>query len=130
MEHEIVWEYINPYYNTVGGKYRNNMVYRACRVPYEWIPQLERPAEISLEPVDVTFYKTSEQFTATAEKTASGVESSEDTVDKSSGQTIRSGKVTYIDGVDPFRHLSTGGGDTSDREEEEVINFCVGSIKI
>lgn len=106
------------------------MVYRAYRVPYEWIPQLERPVETSLEPVDVTFYKTSEQFTATAEKTASGVESSEDTVDKSSGQTTRSGKVTYIDGVDPFRHLSTGGGDISDGEGEEVINFCVGSIKI
>lgn len=156
-EHEIVWEYINPYYNTIGGKYRNNMVYRAYRVPYEWIPQLERPVETSLEPVNVTFYKTSEQFTATAEQPVlkvkengfsenaatniseqkqpeqdgvSVVESSEDTVDKSSGQTIRSGKVTYIDGVDPFRHLSTGGGDTSDGKEEEVINFCVGSIKI
>ena len=36
-EHEIVWEYINPYFNTILGQFTNNMVYRAYRVPYEWI---------------------------------------------------------------------------------------------
>jgi len=36
---EIVWEYINPYY---GRKDRQNIIYRAYRVPYEWVPQAER----------------------------------------------------------------------------------------
>ena len=48
-EHEIVWEYISPYY----GKSRNhNMVYRAYRVPYWWIPQVERPEERALPRID------------------------------------------------------------------------------
>ena len=74
----------------------------------------------------MTDYKLSEQFTATAES----VEITETAVDNVQGQILRSGKVTYIEGVDPFRHLSTGGGDTSDDEAEEIINFCVGSIKL
>jgi hypothetical protein len=41
-EHEIVWEYINPYF----GKHSHvNMVYRAYRIPYRWIPQLAIPEE-------------------------------------------------------------------------------------
>lgn len=36
-DHEIVWEYISPYYNKKG-KY--NLVYRAYRVPYDYVPQL------------------------------------------------------------------------------------------
>ena len=39
---EIVWEYISPYFNTVG-KY--NLVYRAYRVPYDYVPQLKKPRE-------------------------------------------------------------------------------------
>jgi hypothetical protein len=41
VDHEIVWEYINPYKGSteIPGM---NMVYRAYRVPYEWIPQLEK----------------------------------------------------------------------------------------
>jgi hypothetical protein len=41
---EIVWEYISPYFN----KHMNrdmNMVYRAYRLPYEWIPQVTKPVE-------------------------------------------------------------------------------------
>ncbi|MBI2853898.1 MAG: aryl-sulfate sulfotransferase [Chloroflexi bacterium] len=41
-EHEIVWEYISPY---KGNQYNMNMVYRAYRLPYEWIPQIARPEE-------------------------------------------------------------------------------------
>ena len=41
-DHEIVWEYINPYFNTILGQFTNNMVYRAYRVPYEWIPQVQK----------------------------------------------------------------------------------------
>ncbi len=41
-EHEIVWEYISPYY----GKGRNhNMVYRAYRLPYDWVPHAEARGE-------------------------------------------------------------------------------------
>ncbi|MEE8472652.1 MAG: aryl-sulfate sulfotransferase [Dehalococcoidia bacterium] len=41
-DHEIVWEYVSPYF----GKGRNqNKVYRAYRAPYQWVPQIERPEE-------------------------------------------------------------------------------------
>lgn len=41
-KHELVWEYISPYYGMDG---RSNHVYRAYRVPYEWVPQLNLPKE-------------------------------------------------------------------------------------
>ena len=31
-----------------------NMVYRAYRVPYEWVPQLDKPEETPIERIDVT----------------------------------------------------------------------------
>ncbi|MFV0436445.1 MAG: aryl-sulfate sulfotransferase [Desulfopila sp.] len=46
-DHEIVWEYISPYYSEKG-KY--NLVYRAYRVPYDYVPQLEKPAEKAVVP--------------------------------------------------------------------------------
>ncbi|MDR0221024.1 MAG: aryl-sulfate sulfotransferase, partial [Lachnospiraceae bacterium] len=49
-EHETVWEYINPYYTNIPGRGRLNMVYRAYRVPYEWIPQLAKPEETDIAP--------------------------------------------------------------------------------
>lgn len=36
-DHELVWEYINPYRDDKG----MNMVYRAYRMPYAWVPQAE-----------------------------------------------------------------------------------------
>ena len=54
VDHKIVWEYISPHW---GENLKMNMVYRAYRVPYEWIPQLEIPAEVPLEPVNVTTYR-------------------------------------------------------------------------
>jgi hypothetical protein len=53
-EHELVWEYISPYW---GALMKMNMVYRAYRVPYEWVPQLDRPKETPIEPIDVTTYR-------------------------------------------------------------------------
>jgi hypothetical protein len=48
-EHSIVWEYISPYFE----KERNhNMVYRAYRVPFEWIPQVEEPDAIPVPRLD------------------------------------------------------------------------------
>lgn len=46
---EIVWEYINPYFNK---KDKRNIVYRAYRVPYEWIPQTEPPKTKEIPPID------------------------------------------------------------------------------
>jgi hypothetical protein len=43
-EGDIVWEYMYPVFNP------RNAVYRAYRLPYEWIPQLERPEERPVVP--------------------------------------------------------------------------------
>src|SRR5215472_18651883 len=40
--HELVWEYISPYW----GKRGLNMVYRAYRAPYAWVPYREAPVEV------------------------------------------------------------------------------------
>ncbi len=42
---EIVWEYMYP----LDEEGRND-VYRGYRLPYEWIPQLDRPEEIAVTP--------------------------------------------------------------------------------
>jgi hypothetical protein len=44
---ETVWEYINPYYQP---KENFNMVYRAYRVPYDYVPQLKPPKEDAITP--------------------------------------------------------------------------------
>ncbi len=49
-DHEIVWEYISPFW---GKTLNNNMVYRAYRIPYGWIPQLAQPQETPIAAVDV-----------------------------------------------------------------------------
>jgi hypothetical protein len=52
VDYKTVWEYINPYYfEAHGGVY--NMIYRAYRVPYDWIPQLVIPNEESIPALDV-----------------------------------------------------------------------------
>jgi hypothetical protein len=43
----IVWEYMNPLF---AGPRPSNDVYRAYRLPYEWIPQLARPSEKGITP--------------------------------------------------------------------------------
>lgn len=53
-DHELVWEYISPYF---GNDNRSNSVYRAYRVPYEWVPQLDTPKEVAIEPVDVSTFR-------------------------------------------------------------------------
>jgi len=44
---KIVWEYIYPVYS---GANAANSVYRAYRLPYDWIPQIQRPAEKPITP--------------------------------------------------------------------------------
>ena len=34
-----------------------NMVYRSYRLPYEWVPQLEKPAESPIERLDVSTFR-------------------------------------------------------------------------
>ncbi|MGF7184910.1 hypothetical protein GGQ84_000995 [Desulfitispora alkaliphila] len=53
-DHELVWEYISPYW---GKHMKINMVYRAYRVPYQWVPQLEQPQETPIEPIDVKTFR-------------------------------------------------------------------------
>ena len=53
-EHDLVWEYISPYW---GKHFRMNMVYRAYRAPYDYVPQLDRPKERAIEPINVSTYR-------------------------------------------------------------------------
>jgi hypothetical protein len=41
-QYEIVWEYVSPIFDKKRGM---NSVYRAYRLPYEWVPQAGRPGE-------------------------------------------------------------------------------------
>lgn len=43
---EVVWEFIAPF------KGMNQMIYRAYRYPYDYVPQLEKPTEIPVERLD------------------------------------------------------------------------------
>jgi hypothetical protein len=43
----IVWEYLNPLF---AGPRSSNDVYRAYRLPYDWIPQLAKPTEQAVTP--------------------------------------------------------------------------------
>jgi len=62
-EHELVWEYISPYFGHLsqfqgkGKSSKINMVYRAYRVPYEWVPQLDIPKEEGIARLDVTRFR-------------------------------------------------------------------------
>ena len=101
-EHEIVWEYINPYFNHIFEKFSNNMVYRAYRVPYAWVPQLEKPEEISIAPPDVATFRVPGSILGAGY-----------------------GKITNVAGTNPDAQLMTGGGDDSD---DERADFCVASV--
>lgn len=52
-QHELVWEFVSPYW---GKAMPMNAVYRAYRVPYEWVPQLQKPVESPIaRPINSTF---------------------------------------------------------------------------
>jgi hypothetical protein len=53
--HEIVWEYISPYWRK--GALNLNLVYRAYRTPYDWVPQLARPREAPVKRLDVKTFR-------------------------------------------------------------------------
>jgi hypothetical protein len=54
-EHQTVWEYINPYWRKP--PLALNLVYRAYRVPYDWVPQLGSPEERRVPRLDVTTFR-------------------------------------------------------------------------
>lgn len=45
---EIVWEYISPYMAYYDAPSAGNILYRAYRVPYAWVPQLPEPKEVAV----------------------------------------------------------------------------------
>lgn len=52
---EIVWEYISPYFsesNPIA-----HTVYRAYRLPYDWVPQLPRPEEREVVPPNLSEFR-------------------------------------------------------------------------
>lgn len=53
-DYEIVWEFISPY---KGKMVPMNMTYRAYRVPYEWVPQVQKPVETPIQPLDVKTFR-------------------------------------------------------------------------
>ena len=106
-DHEIVWEYINPYFKKLGGNFLCNMIYRAYRVPYEWVPQAERHEEVSVEPIDVTTFRV-----------------------PGASAGAGTGEVTAVDGIDPTKPIPlTGSNADEDGDNDERIDFCVASIK-
>ena len=54
---QTVWEYISPYWDR---KTRHNQVYRAYRVPYDWVPQLEKPQEVEVPRLDNSKFRVGE----------------------------------------------------------------------
>lgn len=54
-DHQLVWEYISPYWGR--GHLSLNLVYRAYRYPYSWVPQLTPPVETPIIPLDKTTFR-------------------------------------------------------------------------
>jgi hypothetical protein len=46
-DYETVWEYVSPYYERTENF---NLVYRAYRVPYDYVPQVKKPEEKAVIP--------------------------------------------------------------------------------
>lgn len=61
-EKEIVWEYVNPIMNPHMPPLMRANIYRAYRIPYNWIPQCDVPDEIEVKPVDITTYRVPGSF--------------------------------------------------------------------
>jgi arylsulfotransferase ASST len=53
-EGKIVWEYMYPLFS---GAQSSNAVYRGYRLPYDWIPQIERPRERAVVPPPLTNFR-------------------------------------------------------------------------
>ena len=51
----IVWEYVSPFFGT--NNTLNNRIFRAYRVPYEWVPQVPRPVERAVVPPNIREFR-------------------------------------------------------------------------
>ena len=51
-DHELVWEYISPYWGSRRLTPGMNMIYRAYRAPYAWVPQRPAPTETPIPRLD------------------------------------------------------------------------------
>ena len=54
-EEEIVWEYVNPFLSDDDTPSRR--IYRAYRVPYDWIPQVTQPEESAVIPPELKDFR-------------------------------------------------------------------------
>jgi len=54
-QHELVWEYISPYWRNP--PLALNLVYRAYRAPYAWVPQLPVPEEVPVPRLDIKTFR-------------------------------------------------------------------------
>ncbi len=54
-DYQIVWEYISPYFGK--GALPFNMVYRAYRYPYDYVPQVEKPQETPVVKLDISSFR-------------------------------------------------------------------------
>lgn len=57
VDHEIVWEWISPYYTHNETGPVSNMIYRGYRYPYDYVPQEAKPKEVAIKPIDNTTYR-------------------------------------------------------------------------
>jgi len=55
VDHHIVWEFISPYWGS--GPLALNMVYRAYRYPYHWVPQVDEPQVHAIARLDKTKFR-------------------------------------------------------------------------
>lgn len=55
--HEIVWEWISPYYSHNAKGPKSNMIYRAYRYPYSYVPMEPEPQEIPIPRIDNSTYR-------------------------------------------------------------------------
>lgn len=51
---EIVWEFVESKWRNPGG---DNPVFRGYRVPYDWVPQLQRPEEVAVTPPEMKDFR-------------------------------------------------------------------------
>ena len=99
-KHEIVWEYLSPYFKAPAPGFSSNMVYRAYRAPYEWVPQVEHAPEVSIEPIDNATFR----------------------VPGASSEKLN---VTVVDGIDPYQTALTGMNAEDEESDEGHADFCM-----
>lgn len=58
-DNEIVWEYVSPYFEEE--RPTRNAMFRATRLPYDWVPQLQAPVERAVVPPNMREFRISPQ---------------------------------------------------------------------